>query len=110
MKRGNLLWTSSRMMLAEHRQLINERIINQDGEYNVKRLFDEQQMDEWQSTISEAVINDFELVIKLDNKLLKQVVGKIVDWNLEQGFFCMQTKSGERKKILINEINDLMIK
>lgn len=110
MKRGNLLWTSSRMMLAEHRQLLNERIHEKDGEYNVIRLFDEQQKDEWQNIISEAIINEFEIVIKLDNKSLKQVIGKIVDWNCEQGFFCVQIKNGERKKIFVYEINDLMIK
>lgn len=110
MRRGNLLWTGSRMMLSEHRQLINERISDQNGEYNIKRIYDEQQSDEWQKIWIEAIINNFEVVIKLDNKLLKQVVGKIVDWNLEQEFFYLQLRNGERMKILISEINDLIIK
>ncbi len=110
MRRDNLLWTGSRMMLAEHRQLLNEKINDQKDEYDIKRVYDEQQSNEWQKIWNESINNNFEVVIKLNNRLSKKVTGKIVDWNLEQEFFYLQLKNGEKLKILVSEINDLIIK
>ena len=110
MKRGNLLWVGSRMMLAEHRQLLNEKNKERKNIYKKNGVFDEQQVDEWQNLWAEAIINDLEVVIELDNRVLKQASGKIVNCNLEEGCFYLQLLNGERVKILVSEIKDLMIK
>lgn len=108
MTRCNLLWTGSRMMLAEHRQLLNERVRNKRDESDLKHGNDEQQFEKWQEIWSVAINNNSEIVVLLNNKILKQVVGKIVSWEPEQGYFYIQTKKGERIKLEISEVIDLL--
>ncbi|MGD9678761.1 MAG: YolD-like family protein [Vulcanibacillus sp.] len=109
MKRGNLLWIGSRMMLAEHRQLINEQLNYQKGERDLKHEYDEQKFEELQEKWLKAVTNNSSVVIKLNNKLLIELSGKIVDCDSGQDYFYLQKKEGERVKIIISEIVDIII-
>lgn len=95
-------------MLAEHRQLLNEKLGNQKDEHDVKHGYDEQKFEEWQETCIKAITNNSDIVIKLNNKILKRLIGKIVDWDPGQGYFYIQTRDGERVKILISEIIELL--
>ncbi|TCS84457.1 YolD-like family protein [Tepidibacillus fermentans] len=76
MNRGNLLWTGSRMMLAEHRQLLNERL--KEAGRKEKPLLDEQQKEWIAQSISEAMVNDLEVIITLFEPYReKKIKGKI---------------------------------
>lgn len=108
MKRGNLLWVGSRMMLSEHRQLLNEKLKEEQEEYDVKYGREEQQLEEWQEIWSEAIINHQKISIIINKKERKQVTGVIVDWCLEEGIIYLQNKEGERKRIDIKGIVDLI--
>lgn len=109
MKRGNLLWTGSRMMLSEHRQLLNQRMKEEEEAYQLDREWDQQQFEEWQEIWNQAITNHEEVTITLGCKTREQVTGKIVDWNAEQGDLYLQGKDGERKKIAVNKMIDLKL-
>ncbi|GBF11091.1 YolD-like family protein [Tepidibacillus infernus] len=77
MNRGNLLWTGSRMMLTEHRQLLNKRL--RDINKKQKPLLDEQQKEQMVQIISEAMVNDLEVIITLfDPYHEKRITGKVL--------------------------------
>ncbi|KXG43807.1 YolD-like family protein [Tepidibacillus decaturensis] len=77
MNRGNLLWTGSRMMLTEHRQLLNKRL--RDINKKQKPLLDEQQKEQMVQIISEAMVNDLEVIITLfDPYHEKRLTGKVL--------------------------------
>ena len=77
MNRGNLLWTGSRMMLAEHRQLLNERL--KENERRERPILDEQQKEWMAELISQSIVNDIEVVIELfDPTQEKKLTGKIL--------------------------------
>ncbi|WP_339062188.1 YolD-like family protein [Tepidibacillus marianensis] len=77
MNRGNLLWTGSRMMLAEYRQLLNERF--KEMERKQKPILDEQQKEWIAELISQSMVNDLAVVIDLfDPYQEKEITGKIL--------------------------------
>lgn len=103
MKRGNLLWTGSRMMLAEHRQLINERI-KLIPDSDVELELDEQLLEEWQELWNIAVVNGDYVIITTTNKGRNKQKGKIVSWDNKAIY--LQNDEDERVKILISQIVD----
>lgn len=106
MKRGNLLWTGSRMMLAEHRQLINERMkLISDNDVELEP--DEQLLEEWQEVWNTAVTNDDYVVITTSNKGRNKQKGRIISW--DNGTIYLQTDDGERMKVRINQIIDFKL-
>jgi len=111
MKRGNLLWTGSRMMLAEHRQLINERMkLIPDADVELEP--DEQLLEEWQEVWSVAATNgDYVLITSNNKSRTKQKItkqkGRIVGW--DNGAIYLQTEDDERVKVLINQIIDFKL-
>ncbi|MFV9510035.1 YolD-like family protein [Tepidibacillus sp. LV47] len=77
MNRGNLLWTGSRMMLAEHRQLLNERL--KEAERKEKPILDEQQKEWIAQSVSEAIANDLKVTITLFDRYKEiKITGKIL--------------------------------
>lgn len=111
MKRGNLLWTGSRMMLSEHRQLLSERLREEEAEYDSVKELDEQMLGEWQEIWEEAVANNREVLITFsNNKAQEKVAGRIVSWNQEQGILYLRIRSDERIKILFKQIIDFQLK
>jgi|GEM_PF-3539401 hypothetical protein len=109
MKRGNLLWEGSRMMLAEHRQLLNNcnverRDTSKDHLENTQANFEE-----WQQDWETAVINDLELNIWLADRK-QPLTGQVVGCDATQGFLLLRDQSGNEHKICISEIVDLMIR
>ncbi len=109
MKRGNLLWEGSRMMLAEHRQLLNScnQVRRDDYEEEVAR--EQINLEEWQRTWERALVNDLEICIKLRGSKREALVGRINDWSNEEGFIRIIDSQGIRNKVIISEIADLMI-
>ena len=108
MKRGNLLWTGSRMMLSEHRQLLNENLkkkINVDND--LERKQDEQLLNEWQDLWEQALTNNCKVLIDYGNQ--KRVIGKIADWKGEQKIIHIQTEEGCLIKVPVNKITDFKI-
>lgn len=108
MKRGNLLWTGSRMMLAEHRQLLNERLTKGTIDNSLNNELDEQQLEEWQEALSEAIANNRKVnIIYMPNK--QSINGYIVDWNVEQGTIYLQENDDIRTKLSIKKIIDFRL-
>lgn len=107
MKRGNLLWTGSRMMLAEHRQLLNERLEEKE-EGSEKRHWDEQQLEEWQELLNQSFYHKkrVQFILK-EKKERKRLIGYLVDWSIAQGVLYIQ-KENERIKISVGEIENVM--
>lgn len=106
MKRGNLLWTGSRMMLAEHRQLINERMkLIPDNDVELEP--DEQLLEEWQEVWNTAVANDDYVIIITSNKGRNKQKGRIISW--DNRTIYLQTDDGERMKVRINQIIDFKL-
>ncbi len=105
MKRGNLLWIGSRMMLSEHRQLLNKRLQEVEEADDLKRQKDEQQLEEWQEIVNTALAFHKRVVITLNNEV---VIGYIVDWNIERGVLYIQSNDHKRVKVSINQITDLL--
>lgn len=106
MKRGNLLWTGSRMMLAEHRQLINERM-KLIPDSDVELEIDEQLLEEWQDIWNRAVVNDDYVIITTSHRGRNKQNGKIVSWDNKAIY--LQTDEGERVKVPINQIIDFKL-
>lgn len=107
MRRGNLLWTGSRMMLAEHRQLLNESLEKKE-EGSEKRDWDEQQLEEWQEILNQSFYhkNRVHFILK-GKKEKKRLIGYIADWSIAQGILYVQ-KENERIQISVEEIENLM--
>lgn len=109
MKRGNLLWEGSRMMLAEHRQLLNSCNVDRrdtSGDRTENTLAN---FEEWQQVWERAIADDLELNIWLDAG--KQLLtGQVSGCDETQGFFRLRDQAGREHKIFISEIVDLMIK
>jgi len=77
MNRGNLLWTGSRMMLAEHRQQLNDRF--KEFERKQKPILDEQQKEWMAELISQSMVNEIEVVMKLFDPFQENnIVGKVL--------------------------------
>lgn len=110
MKRGNLLWEGSRMMLAEHRQLLNSCNQLRRTNYEEEVCSELINYEEWQCTWERALLNDLEICIQLRESKGKTLVGKINDWNIEEGLICIVDSQGIKNKIMISAIADLMIK
>jgi len=107
-KRGNLLWTGSRMMLAEHRQLLNQRL-QEKTEEDLQREQDEQQLEAWQEMLNEAVTYRKKVVIRLKGEAKKEVTGFIVDWDTEQRILYIQADDQERIKAYVDYIADFKL-
>lgn len=107
MKRGNLLWTGSRMMLSEHRQRLNERIIAGVSGYELERALDEQQYEEWQEIWAEAVNNRLKVTISYHSQTLKEAEGYIKAWDLQAIY--LQQGEDDCIKISFNKIIDLKL-
>ena len=106
MKRGNLLWTGSRMMLAEHRQLLNERLKKPFDE-DLKFELDEQLLEEWQEVWNEAALNNYNVIIFFNSKGKNQVRGHLIKW--ETDLIYLQAVDGESFKIPIKHITDFKL-
>lgn len=108
MKRGNLLWTGSRMMLSEHRQLLNQRLEQPIEDCDVERVNDEQQLDEWEELLARAINDDIEVKISFINCDVKDIIGKIIDCDSELGFLYLKLKNEEIKKISVKDIKNFI--
>ncbi len=102
MKRGNLLWTGSRMMLSEHRQLLNQRLKEKRTDEDLKRGIDEQQLREWQDLWLEAVETGSKVIIT--DGYNKNMEGHIIQWDIGQRIIYLQVSHDERIKVKIDTI------
>lgn len=109
MKRGNLLWTGSRMMLSEHRQLLNERLKQGDVEEDTKLEIDQQKMEEWQEIWDEATENHSKVFITYDKLNKRYLEGYIIGWSIEEGSIYLLMENEERRKLLISKIIDFKL-
>ncbi|OEF99932.1 hypothetical protein BHF71_07435 [Vulcanibacillus modesticaldus] len=110
MRRGNLLWTGSRMMLSEHRQLLNELLREEQIEDDLIRELDQQQLEEWQEILNRAIANHQEIIVTIGYKEKKQLIGRIVTWDVEQGDLYLQIEEDERIRVLAKQIIDLKLR
>lgn len=110
MKRGNLLWEGSRMMLAEHRKLLNSTNLHRRNNFEEEISSDQINFEEWQRTWGEALSKDLEIRIRLKGTKKKIITGKINGWCFEEGYILLIDTQGIKNKVIISEIVDLMIK
>lgn len=104
MKRGNLLWTGSRMMLSEHRQALNNRLAETNEEYDLELEIDQQQFEQWQDILNELAKNP-ELVVKiLYGKEKKQLIGHLIAWDSNQQVIYIEDHDEQRIKVPFREI------
>lgn len=110
MKRGNLLWEGSRMMLAEHRQLLNSSNQLRRTDLEEKICSEQINYEEWQHIWESALINDSEICIQLRGVKREALVGKISNWNSEEGIICIIDSQEIENKVIISDITGLKIK
>jgi len=109
MNRGNLLWTGSRMMLSEHRQMLNERL-EQDTIVE-KPVLDEQQIEMISSTITEAIQDDLTVKISIFQQYeIKDLVCKILKIDpYKREMKCNIEDSGQYVFIHFDYVLDVVI-
>ncbi|MBO8172582.1 MAG: YolD-like family protein [Bacillaceae bacterium] len=97
LKRGNLLWESSRMMLPEHReQLLEKRRNERWQEENPHVEPDEQELERMHVRLSRAVEENRPVTLTVWNRKQgrRRLQGMIAGMNLSAGTCRIQTDSG----------------
>lgn len=78
LRRGNLLWESSRMVLPEHRERMLER--RKNLKRKAKPILDEQRLKELSETVSEAVVRRLKVSVTVYDPFGEfTVTGEIVN-------------------------------
>lgn len=103
------MWTGSRMMLSEHRYLLNQRQEKQIEECDVERENDEQQLEEWEELFDVAINNDIKVKITIADNGTREFIGEIINCDSELGLLYLKLQNDEIKKIYIKDVRKFLL-
>jgi|SRR5690606_3913028 len=103
LKRGNVLWESSRMFLPEHREQLLAR--RKEKERVEKPILDEQQQEEVNRVISEAIVEGCQVTITYyDEGHIYALTGDIHSWDMYAQVLHVRDEDGEMHAIPFDHV------
>ena len=97
------------MMLAEHRQKINERLKQAYYEEDVSRSLDEQTLEEWQHALMESIHFKRDIIIIYNQVQRKEVKGIVMNILQDRELVYLQTPMKEQLRIPLLQIIDIRL-